>query len=167
EATVDLWRAAEERFAAAAGGAADQRLGADAEANRRFVQDRVQELEQLMANPPPECGGGGGGSAQEEISSPEGGSGSGQEPPPPPEDPEQDSPAGGASSSSSEPGSEPSADTEAGAGGSLGSQDLEQIREALERVEASGVEEGKFHRRTRAEQFSEESWRNPTEEIWW
>ncbi|MDY7093625.1 MAG: vWA domain-containing protein, partial [Acidobacteriota bacterium] len=44
EATVDLWRAAEERFAAAAGGAADQRLGADAEANRRFVQDRLQEL---------------------------------------------------------------------------------------------------------------------------
>jgi hypothetical protein len=154
EATVELWRAAEERFAATSEGTSDRALGADAEANLRFVRERLRELEELMANPPPECGA----AAQ----SSEGGGEDEQESPPPEN--------GSEASSAERDGSPPPRTSENGDSapdGTLGGNDLEEIRQALERVEASGQEEGKFHRRTRAEQFSEESWRQPTEEVWW
>jgi len=49
----------------------------------------------------------------------------------------------------------------------LTSEELEQITRALERLRSQGREGGRFHRRTRAEQFPAASWKSPDREIWW
>lgn len=49
----------------------------------------------------------------------------------------------------------------------LSAEELDQVTRALERIRNQGQEGGKFHRRTRAEQFPASSWKTPDREIWW
>jgi len=49
----------------------------------------------------------------------------------------------------------------------LSKDGLEQIRQELERIAAQAREAGKYHRRTRAEQFPKAGWENPEAVIWW
>ena len=49
----------------------------------------------------------------------------------------------------------------------LSDEELDQIRQELERIGGQARESGKYHRRTTPEQFGRESWSNPEKEIWW
>jgi len=174
--TLELWRAAETRFATAlelydrvdGPGSPDSRRS---QANLDFMRERIDRIQQLLAEPPPECqdkppgdplgalqGGGGesrgggegtprGGEPQEDAESPQQEDGSPPDPPPD-ENPEQSPP-------------------QTSGGAPLTPEELEQIAQALERLGEQGSEGSKFHRRTRAEQFPAESWKDPDREIWW
>ena len=141
ERTQDLWRQSLSRFESVIERSGDSSLGRDAEANRDFLAERLAEIDRLVAQPPDDC------------SSPR------QPPPPPP-------PSGMPPPSGAPPPPPPSAD-----GGDLDSPmtsgELDQIRRELDRIARSGREEGKYFRRTRPEQFSQDSWSNPESEIWW
>lgn len=174
--TLELWQAAETRFATAlelydrfdGPGSPDSERS---QANLRFMRERIDRIQQLLAKPPPECsdkppgqplgalqGGGGesrgggegtprGGEPQENAESPRQEDGSPPDPPPD-ENPEQSPP-------------------QAPGGAPLTPEEVEQIAQALERLREQGREGSKFHRRTRAEQFPAESWKDPDREIWW
>ncbi len=170
ERTQDLWLAARDRFQEVLERTdpADE-LAADAGDNRRAMLDRLAEIAELMANPPPHClassesGGEGGqregaGAEEETGSDAERGGGAGEL-----GDGDQD-----------EPGESPAAQRDAQGGGSddetempLSPQELEMIRQALERIGLQALEAGKFHRRTPMEQFPPSDWENPDPEIWW
>lgn len=49
----------------------------------------------------------------------------------------------------------------------LAPDELAQIEAELERIAAQAAESGKFHRRTRPEQFGRDSWSDPEAVIWW
>lgn len=51
--------------------------------------------------------------------------------------------------------------------GALAPSERRQIEAALERIATQRREAGKYHRRTRGEQFSRASWQNPERVIWW
>lgn len=149
ERTLDLWRQAERRFASAAAKAdAGSTVGEGARADQRFVAERIAEIEELIAHPPAEC--------QSSSSSPP--------PPPPPEAPPPPPPPGSPPPSGQPP---PPPPPEPGTPPPLSGSELAQIRQALERIASQGREEGKYHRRTRAEQFPREDWEEPEAVIWW
>jgi hypothetical protein len=49
----------------------------------------------------------------------------------------------------------------------LTGDELEQVRQALERIGEERFADGRFHFRSRPEQFPKEVWENPDAEIWW
>ncbi|MEM1206049.1 MAG: VWA domain-containing protein, partial [Acidobacteriota bacterium] len=89
----------------------------------------------------------------------------GTEPPPPPPE------AGPPGSAAAGPPGENGDDGEAGPGGSgprpLDAGEHEQIAAALERIRGQAKEPGKYHRRTRAEQFPKREWEDPDPILWW
>lgn len=113
-------------------------------------------------------GGGGGGDAPEEDPDSQGGGGGGGGP----ED-DPGSQGGGGGSEDEEPGQggggggAPDPSPGPHGGGGLSAEELEQIGRELQRIAQQRGEEGKFHRRTGAEQFPREHWENPEEVIWW
>lgn len=158
--TLDLWRQALGRFETTIGHAGSGELAERARAGSLYLSRKIAELKELVANPPAECaqpppessaaGGGEGG----------GGGGDGGNSPPPP----SGSPPPGAAPP---PSGGASGDSPAGEPPPLGGDELEQIRQELERIAGQSREPGKFHRRTGPEQFGKESWSNPQAEIWW
>ncbi|HMB52511.1 MAG TPA: hypothetical protein VKU40_04300, partial [Thermoanaerobaculia bacterium] len=166
ERTHELWSASLRRFETAeqAWSENDHPMHPAAAANRETLAGYLFETDRLIEHPPPECqernqdpqrneagqrdGGGGG---QRNVGGGDGASGTtaGDDNP----DPEAAQP-------------EPRGDT---TGGSPPLDDGEraEIRQALERIERQRGEEGKFLRRSRAEQFPRESWENPDDVIWW
>ncbi len=55
-----------------------------------------------------------------------------------------------------------------GAGGEpLSGEELEQIRQAIERIAGERFADGRYHYRTLPEQFPPSVWQNPESEIWW
>ena len=189
ERTLDLWRNARRRFITARQLAEGTDLEAQAEANSVYVGERVEEVQELIRNPPPEClepppppppspneGQGGGGGEPPPEPPPSGGGepppepppSGGQDPPPdpPPEPPPEPPPAGGGGQTPPPPGSDPE-DPSQGGGGGLSQEEQEEIQQALARIEEQRQEDGKFHRRSLPEQFPKEAWENPQVEIWW
>jgi tetratricopeptide (TPR) repeat protein len=142
ERTRELWRAALRRFAAA--GEADGALARQAAGNRDHVARALAEVEHLIADPPPECAA-----------------------PPPPEG-DDENPAGGGDGGEDEAGGGGGAgDAGAAAGGGEAPPSAEELRQARERIREQRETEGRFFRRTAAEQFPREAWENPDPEVWW
>lgn len=161
ERTRELWQAARGRFADAAELAEPgSSLAGGARSNLRFVGAELEAVERLIAEPPEHCrgnasesesdqGGGGGGGESEAEAGGGGGGGEGD---------------GGAEDRGPE---ESEADGQGGGSGPLGASEHEQVEAAFERLREQGRQEGKFHRRTGPEQFPEEVWGAPDDEIWW
>ncbi len=172
ERTLDLWRQALRRFENAVEYAEwESEFREGARANQLFLEERIEEIEELVENPPPECAPpppppSGGGSPPPPPDEQEPPPPSGSPPPPPPPPGEGDSPP-------PPPGSGPPPPPQGGepppqqGPQPLTGPELEQIRQELERIAQQVREEGKYHRRTRPEQFGKESWSNPEKEIWW
>jgi tetratricopeptide (TPR) repeat protein len=145
--TRDLWLAARDRFELTIERAGENAALTEAgRANLTAMRAALTELERLIADPPPEClqssadasaGGGSGG----------GGGGGGSTPELPP-----GAAAGGGRRQSPEP---------------LSASEHESVNEALDRIARQRMEDGKYHRRTLAEQFPPSAWANPDPEIWW
>jgi tetratricopeptide (TPR) repeat protein len=166
ERTRQLWEASLRRFEAAekTWTESEHPMLAAASANREKLAGYLFETSRLIAQPPPECkarvdssklyeGGardrGTGG--RRNVGRGEGASGA----------------AGGDANPDPE-GEEPESHAEDARGGQpLDDGEREEIRQALERIERQRGEEGKFLRRSRAEQFPRESWENPDDVIWW
>jgi len=145
ERTRELWGWSLRRFEDTIEEAGEEPLGRSARVGREFVEERLAEIDALILEPPEEC----------EPPPPDESSSSSESPPPPP--PPESSPP-----------------PPAGGGGGLSPEELEHLRGELEhlrgeleRIAAQVREEGKYHRRTGAEQFPEESWENLDPEIWW
>ena len=142
--------------------------GAEGDASQGGGQGEDEESSQ---------GGGTGGSSNAEPESGEGDD-SGQAAQAPPDPGQQDPPPEPPPGSPSEPQSEPQDGAGPGGGGSGGAQpeqqdaglspeQLEEIEGALARIAEQGNQDGHYHRRSEAEQFSKESWENPETELWW
>lgn len=169
ERTLELWRAAADRFAAAArpapGGAAerDRSIEASAAADLAFVRERIAELEALVADPPPECLAPPPPSGGAQPPPPDGGDppppGAGGQPPPPAGENGEPPPPEGDDDAPPPP--------PAGGGGGLGAAELAEIEQALARIREELADEGRYFRRTLPEQFPPEAWEEPEEEIWW
>jgi len=166
--TRELWVAARGRFAGAAELAdPGSELAAGARSNLKFVNDEIEAVDRLIAEPPDHCraeasessssGGGGGDQGSGANGGGEGGGG--------------DQGAGGGGDGEGGGGGGEQGDQGRGDGGAgprpLDSSEREEIGAALERLRDQGREEGKFHRRTGPEQFPKEAWESPDDEIWW
>jgi tetratricopeptide (TPR) repeat protein len=177
ERTRDLWSQARSRFETAREHAPEgSPLANDAAADHRFVDQQLAEVEALIADPPAHCsppeaseaggggggeGGGGGGGDEDEDA---GGDGGGSPPSDPPPGQGQD---GTGSGNAENEENQDNQDNQEGAGAPLTTGELEEIQGQLERIREQAHAEGKFHRRTAAEQFDPESWQNPEPIIWW
>jgi tetratricopeptide (TPR) repeat protein len=155
--TFDLWHKALRRFATASEMTAeDDELGARARANREFLSRELEEMEDLLANPPPEC------LEPPPPPPPSQGEGGGEEPqqppPPPPPPPSGQEPDQGEPPPGSPPPPSPP---------QLSDGDRDEIAQALDRIQEQRQEEGKFFRKTAPEQFGKDTWENPLSVIWW
>ena len=119
----------------------------------------------------PDQGGGGGGGEDEEDPDQGGGGGEGEDE----EDPNQ---GGGEGEDEEDPDGEGNNPPPSGGGtpppgqdqegpAQLSPEEQQLIAEALERLGGQRREEGKFHRRSEDEQFSQNSWKNPDRQILW
>lgn len=140
ERTRELWQAAHGRFAATR--LADGTLAKRAAANERHVAAALAEIERLIAEPPPECAA-----------------------PPPPEGEEQEEQAGGDEGDGGGGGA--GGDEAAGGGGGGAPPSEEDVRQALQRIGEQREAEGRYLRRTGAEQFPRAAWEDPDPELWW
>lgn len=205
--TLELWKAARQRFATAQE-LYEEIYGPESTGSQRsqknveFMDERIDTISALLAQPPPECreppsgqplgsNQAGGGEAQGLAEgAPQGGEPQEDSEPPQPETQDARGPRpGGSPEESPEEGQEggsqsgrrvPGPGSEGAEGSSgrgdprpetgpapLNPEERAQIAEALERLREQGHEGAKYHRRTRAEQFPAESWKNPEREIWW
>ncbi len=153
ERTLDLWRQALRRFENTVEYAEwESALRDGARANQQYMEEQIAEIEELIGNPPPEC-----------ASPPPPPPPSGSPPPPPPGEGDSPPPPPGSEPPPPQGGEPPPQQTPQ----PLTGPELEQIRQELERIAQQAQEEGKYHRRTRPEQFGKDSWSSPEAVIWW
>jgi hypothetical protein len=131
--------------------------------NLEFLAGRIAAVEALIASPPVECTSP---TDPNKPNDPEGAqdpmTADGESPSP---DSEDASPGGGSNGRDPQAGVNGPTAQEPRRG--LGEDEKEQVAAAFARIREEQLEDGKFYRRTRAEQFPAESWRNPDPVLWW
>jgi len=185
ERTRELWLQAQRRFsssvAAAAGGsrrsAAGPAVGERARENRKALDSELEELERLIAEPPPECENGGGTGQSSAAGGADSAGQSGESTENPPGEAEGGGGRTGGAGEQGEDGEDGpappaggGAESDPGEGsgsGELSEEELSEVGRQLERLAQQGREPGKFHRRTRAEQFRRQDWSEPDDRVWW